>query len=136
MSTKFLKLFMLLTLTTVALSFSSCKPEPEPEPNPAPSQETGVTSIVGTWKCVDNNGDSAILTLNSNHTGSIRVTVDARASITLVENFNWNTSDDTNANHWLEIIHTGGDYWFDSPNMIYILAGNTLRLDGFTYTRM
>lgn len=126
---------MFVALSTVALSFSSCKKEKEEDP----TSETTVDykSIVGTWKCIDSVGDYAVLTLNSNHTGTISVTVDlSRATGTMTEQFNWNTSDDSSANHWLEIIHTGGDRYFSSPNMIYILAGNTLQLDGFTYTRM
>lgn len=125
---------MLLMFATVACTFSSCDKE-EPEQNQNPVEIS--TTIVGTWKCIDSNGDSAVLTLNPDHTGSISVTIDpTRATISLTEWFNWGTSDDASANHWLDIIHTNGDRWFDSPSMIYILAGNTLKLDGFVYTRV
>lgn len=120
----------------MTIAFSGCKDdkdEPSPEPTPEPVEVT----IVGTWQCIDDYGDSAILTLNADHTGSIRVTVDpTRATVTLTEYFNWNAVDDSNANHWLEVIHTKGDYWFEYTNMTYILAGNTLQLDGFIYTRI
>lgn len=127
---------MFVALSTVALSFSSCKDDKKDEP--ATSENTvDYKSIVGTWKYVDSVGDYAVLTLNSNHTGTISLTMDlSRATGIVTEQFNWNTSDDASANHWLEIIHTGGDRYFTSPNMIYILAGNSLQLDGFTYTRM
>lgn len=126
---------MLLMFATAACTFTSCEKE-EPEQNQEQSGEEQVT-IIGTWKCVDSNGDFAVLTLNPNYTGSISVTIDpTRATVSMTEYFNWNTSDDSSANHWLDIIHTGGDRWFESSSMIYILAGNTLRLDGFTYTRV
>lgn len=128
-----LKFFMFVVLTTTACAFSSCNDDDKDDPT---TNQTTSNSIVGVWKCVDSNGDSAILTINSNHTGSIKVTIDpSRATVTLIEYFNWNTSEDSDANHWFDIIHTGGDYWFDSEYNIYILAGNTLKMGGFVYTR-
>lgn len=128
----FLRFFMYVVLATTACAFTSCKDDDEPKP----SQQTTSNSIVGVWKCVDSVGDSATLTINSDHTGSIKVTIDpSRATVTLIEYFNWNVSDDSDANHWFEIIHTGGDYWFEYTNNMYILAGNTLQMGGFVYTR-
>lgn len=134
---KFLAM-MLIGITTL-FSFTACggdDDDKEPSTSPTAPVENTVT-LVGTWRCVDKNGDSAVLTLNANHTGKISVSIDpSRATVNLVEHFNWNNTDDASGNHWLEVIHTSGDEWFDSPNMIYILAGNTLQLDGFVYTRI
>lgn len=125
-------------LATASCAFMSCnKPDPDPEPAPTPI-EVETHALVGVWKCTDSNGDTAVLTLNSDHTGTLSISVESRVTVvaTATEYFNWNTSDDSSANHWFEIIHTGGDYVFEYVNMTYILAGNTLRLDGLVYTRI
>lgn len=133
---KYLNFLILFFAVAFSFMFISCgKDDDKEDITPEPPAEN---TVVGMWRCVDSEGNIAVLNLNADHTGSIAVTIESRASVTLSikEYFNWNTVDDASANHWLEIIHTGGDYWFEYSSMIYILAGNTLRLDGFVYTRI
>lgn len=130
-------------LVTVAMStcvLASCgDEEKDKEPEvPSDKEQVSVNPIVGVWKCIDANGDTGVLTLNADHTGKMEVSVTSRVTVVAyaTQYFNWNTSDDSNGDHWFEIIHTGGDVWFEKEYYIYILAGDKLKLDQLIYTRI
>lgn len=125
-----LKSLLSLIIITLFVSLTSCgSDDPEPAPAPTPEPEETVT-LVGTWHQAEDD-ISMTITLNANHTGSATLTGSARASITLRETFNWNNVDDASANHWLEIIHSGGDEIFGTASISYILAGSSLTLSGW-----
>lgn len=71
MKKNFKYLFMFLALITGALVMSSCSKDDDDDKNESkPSTEESVTSsIVGTWRCVNSDGDyhfESIMTLYSN----------------------------------------------------------------------
>lgn len=134
----FYKVLSIMLLTSACTFFQSCSKDDDPKPEPDPTPSITTPTLVGTWKIVDANGDTGLLNLNSDHTGSISMSVDvsnlSRATVTLTEYFNWNSTDDSSGDHWLEVIHTSGDEILNTNNL-YILAGNTLQLMGFTWNR-
>ena len=119
-------IFMLMLVAS--LSVSSCKDDKD-EPKSEKSQ------LVGTWRAFDSEGDPWTMTLNSNNTGNISVTYNTRASVTISENFSWNTSSDSAGNKWLDIIHTSGDDVLGTGSYVYIIAGNQLSFGGMVFSK-
>lgn len=114
---------ILLTLL-LAATVNSCKEDPAYD-----------SALIGTWKSFDADGDPWTLTFRKDQTGTLNVSYETRATITISENFTWATSADSGGNKWLDIIHSSGDDILGTDSYLYIVTGKQLSLGDLIFSR-